>query len=373
MKQYIWQLSQWTNFFWDEKRLLPLISSARLKQGRLIQKIQNLLESEAINAEAIIWETETIKTAQIEGEIYDPKSVRSSINRHLGLAYAGLPKTERHIEGLVEVLFDATLHHDQPLTRSRLYSWHAALFPTGYSGLIKIQVGQFRTDKTGPMQVISGPIGKEQIHYEAPAANKVPKEIETFLNWWKISQNHVDGIIRAGIAHFYFITIHPFDDGNGRIARALADMALAQDDKLTKRYYSLSTEIVKDKKKYYAILEQSQQGRTDITDWLVWFINCFSQALDASENLLANIFLKTEFWKKHGNTDFNFRQKKVINILLDAGKGNFIGGLTTRKYVGLTKTSRATAIREINDLLSKQILTQNAAKGRSVNYDLNFG
>jgi len=247
-----------------------------------------------------------------------------------------------------------------------LLSWHSALFPTKYSGLTKIRVGKFRNDATGPMQVVSGPIGKEKIHYQAPKATLIPKEIKKFLNWWEVTKQSTDGIIRAGIAHFYFITIHPFDDGNGRIARALTDMALAQDDKLAKRYYSLSNEIVSQKQIYYKTLEQSQKGSLDITNWLIWFIKCFSRALHTSEDLLKNIFLKTKFWNQHHNKEINSRQRKILNKLLEIENSH----LTTRKYTSITKTSRATAIREINDLLTKKILIPNQGKGRNVNYSL---
>ena len=295
MTSYIWELPNWPSFYWDEKRLLPTLSRVRLKQGQLIQKIQSLLEPDLKQAEAQVFEEETIKTAQIEGEKYNPESVRSSIHRRLGMDYAGLPRTERHIDGLVEVLFDATLNSNQPLTIKRLLSWQAALFPTGYSGLLKIKAGKFRTNTTGPMQVVSGVIGRERVHYQAPPAIRLKKEIEIFLSWWKNSEKSMDGIIRAGIAHLYFVTLHPFDDGNGRIARALTDMAMAKDDKLAKRYYSLSREILNEKKAYYQILEQSQKGNLDLTPWLVWFIDCFSQSLNDSDKLLKNIFVKTAY------------------------------------------------------------------------------
>ena len=365
---YIWQQHNWHNFFWDERVLLPLLSAVRLKQGKLIQQVQTLLDDDRIQAEAVIVAEETLKTAQIEGERYDPQSVRSSVYRHLGLDYSGLPRADRHIDGLVDVLFDATLHFTKPLTKQRLFGWHAALFPTGYSGLYKIETGTFRTDEKGPMQVVSGPAGKETVHYIAPEAQKLPEEMAIFFQWWKESNGTIDGLLRAGIAHFYFVTLHPFDDGNGRIARALTDMALAQDDKLAKRYYSLSREIVKQRKQYYAILEQSQKGDSNITDWLAWFITCFSGALESSEKLLATIFFKTTFWRNHAAVAINSRQRKVLNKLLDTGKDNFIGGLTTRKYMSMTKVSRATAIREINDLVKKSLIVQSEGKGRNVSY-----
>lgn len=371
MTDYIWELKNWPKFKWDETMLLPSLSAARLRQGKLIQKILGLLELDSKQAEACIFEVEALKTTQIEGEKYSPELVRSSIHRRLGLDYAGLPRTERHIDGLVEVLFDATRHYNKILTVQRLCGWQAALFPTGYSGFQKIAAGKFRNDIGGPMEVVSGSIGRERVHYQAPPADKISHEIKLFLSWWN-NQSSLDGIIRAGIAHLYFVTIHPFDDGNGRIARALTDMAIAQDDKLNKRYYSLSTEILKDKQTYYKILEESQKGDLDITKWLTWFIDCFSAALINSEKLLENIFNKADFWRIHQMIEISARQKKVINKMLDVGEDNFVGGLTTKKYMGMTGMSRITSIREINDLLLKNILIQNEGKGRNVNYSIKW-
>jgi len=372
MQTYIWQRKKWPHFTWDEQSILPLLSIARLKQGKLIQKVHSLLANDLTRVEAIVLEEETLQTARIEGEKYNPESVRSSIHRRLGLDYAGLPKVEQHIDGLIDVLLDATAHSKSALTVARLQKWQAALFPTGYSGLNKIAAGKFRTDSTGPMQVVSGAIGREKVHFQAPSATVIIQEIKQFLSWWQQSRKVTDGLIRAGVAHFYFITLHPFDDGNGRISRALADMALAQDDGLTKRYYSLSKEILAEKKAYYNVLEQSQKGGLDITNWLVWFLQCFINALDTSEKLLKSIFFKAEFWRQHQQAILTQRQRKVLNVLLDAGRGNFIGGLTTRKYVALTKVSRITAVREINDLLEQKLLTRNQALGRNVSYDLNW-
>ncbi len=369
MHKYIWELPNWRNFSWNEKELLPLISSIRLKQGQLIQKVTDLFKDDLKKAEAIVLEEETLKTARIEGEKYNPESVRSSIHRRLGLDYAGLPRTEKHIDGLVEVLLDATVNHEEPLTENRLFSWHAALFPTGHSGLSKIEVGKYRP---GPMRVVSGPIGREKLHYQAPSAERISKEMNLFFTWWHETKDGLDGIIRAGIAHFYFVTIHPFDDGNGRITRALTDMALAQDDELPSRYYSLSNEIIKKRKEYYNILEKTQKGDDNITNWLLWFTSCVSSALDNSEILLQDIFAKTEFWRKNKDITIGVRQKKVINKMLDAGKNKFKGGLTTRKYMAFTKISRRTAVREIQDLLHKGLLKQNDGRGRSISYDINY-
>jgi Fic family protein len=370
MKKYIWQQKNWPKFTWDESVLLPLVSEARLKQGQLTQQLTDLIDAEQKKAEAIIFETETITTASIEGEKYDPKSVRSSINRRLGLEYAGLPKTQRHIDGLVEVIFDATQNYDHPLDKSRLCSWHASSFPTGYSGLNQIRAGKYRNDKKGPMQVISGPIGTETIHYTAPPATTINSEMKQFLTWWQASIDDIDGILRAGIAHFHFITIHPFDDGNGRIARAITDMALAQDDESGIRYYSMSAEIVNRKREYYQILENSQQSTLDISPWLEWFITTFSSTLDNSKKLLANILSKAAYWRQNSQSGLNQRQVKVINKMLDVGKGNFKGGLTTKKYMNIAKVSRRTAIRDIKELIDQGMIEKNQGKGRNVNYDL---
>lgn len=373
MQKYIWQQAKWPHFNWDKSTLLPLIAKARLKQGKLIQQLVDLQNPEKNKARAEIFTKETITTAAIEGEHYDPNSVRSSINRRLGLDYAGLPKTQRHVEGLIEVIFDATHNYNDPLSKSRICGWHAALFPTGYSGIRKIRAGKYRSDKNGPMQVISGPIGKERIHYQAPPAKKLTREMNNFFKWWKKSKNQeIDGIIRAGIAHFYFVTIHPFDDGNGRIARAITDMALAQDDKSDIRYCSMSGEIIKHRKSYYEILELSQKGHDNITQWLQWFIETYIDALDNSQKLLSNIFFKSLYWKKYSQQQLNSRQIKVINKMLDIGKGNFKGGLTTKKYINIARTSRRTAVRDIQDLLEKGLIKKNQGKGRGVNYDINW-
>lgn len=372
MHKYIWQQSNWPSFTWDEKALLPLLSQIKLIQGQLTQKLSTLLEEDLVQSQAIILEQETLHTAAIEGEKYNPESIRSSIHKRLHLQTAGLPRiTDRHIDGLIDVIIDATTHPDQPLTLSRLYTWHASLFPTGYSRLTKIRVGKFRNDANGPMQVVSGSIGHEKIHFTAPPALHLKSEMSQFLSWWRKSNQGVNGIIRAGIAHLYFVTLHPYDDGNGRLARVLADMALSQDDTFSHRYYSMSQAILSQKKDYYNILEKSQKGDLDITTWLLWFTRCLLLALNNSNLLLKNIFVKASFWQKNYHTPLNQRQQKVINKMLDAGQGNFVGDLTTRKYIGINHNiSRRTAIREIQDLIQKELLSQNPGRGRSVSYDL---
>jgi Fic family protein len=314
-------------------------------------------------------EEDAIQTSAIEGENLDRESVRSSVAMHLGLPTAGLKPIDRATNGLVEVLLDATHNYDTPLLKKRLWDWHAALFPSSQSGLHPIVVGAWRK---APMQVVSGPYGRQKVHFEAPPPERLDTEMASFLNWWDNSQTMLDGIIRAALAHLYFVTIHPFDDGNGRLARALADMALAQDENTGRRYYSLSSQIMKERNYYYVILEKTQAGDGECTQWLLWFISCLERALLAAEVTLQAILFKTNFWKHHVETIINERQKKVLNRLLDAGKDGFEGGLSTRKYMGMVKVSRATAWREIEDLLQKQMLRPLPGKGRSTAYEINW-
>ncbi len=368
--KYIWELKEWPNFKWKSDDIINSLSRARLAQGKLISKIAGLGFDYKQKSRAEILTEETMKTAAIEGVWFDREAVRSSIARKLGLPFAGLKNPDRNADGLIEMLLDATDKYDQPLTLSRIKSWQAALFPTGYSGLIKIDAGNWRSKN--PMQVVSGRLTKETVHYEAPPCERIPSEMKLFMKWWKNEKGALDGLLRAGIAHIYFVTIHPFEDGNGRVARALTDMALAQDEEISQRYYSFSSRIMAERKAYYDILERSQKGSMDITHWLEWFLNCFIHALEDSEDSIVNILQKSLFWQRHAQTAFNENQKKVLNRLLDAGPGGFEGGLSTRKYVSMTKLSRATAYREIADLVEKKVLKQNRAKGRSVSYDLIF-
>jgi len=367
--KYIWQSHSWPKLTWDSDVLLSLLGRARLLQGSLLGRVKRLGFQLGEEAQADILTEEAIKTAAIEGERLNPQMVRSSVARHLGLREAGLIATTRSVDGLVEVILDATQKYNKPLSTERLKGWHAALFPSGYSGLHKIRVGQWRGKE--PMQVVSGPMGKERIHFEAPAGERVDAEMRQFLRWWEASRKETDGILRAGLAHLYFVTIHPFEDGNGRIARALTDMALAQDEKLNVRYYSLSSQIMEERKGYYDILEKTTKSDSmDVTKWLVWFLECFERAIQRSDKIIGNVLGKADFWQEHAQTGLNERQKKVLNRMLEAGAGGFEGGLTTRKYVSIVKVSRATAFREIADLLDKEILRQLPGKGRSVHYDL---
>ncbi len=368
MIRYIWQSESWPDFIWDSARLIEPLSQCRLLQGKLLGRLASINTEMKLEACAELLVEETVHTAFIEGEMLNRSSVRSSVFRRLGLDAGGLPLPERHVDGLVQILMDATEKHDVPLTPGRLKSWQAAMFPTGYSGLCRIIAGDWRGP--GTMAVMSGPVGREKIHYEAPPHDRVEREMADFLDWWQKSLKTCDGILRAGTAHFRFVTIHPFEDGNGRIARAITDMAMAQDENLRQRFYSLSARITEERENYYSILEKTQKGNGDITGWLEWFLNCFSGAIRKSEQTLEKLFAKSAFWKIHAQTILNARQQKVISRLLDSGRHGFEGGLTTRKYAGMTKTAKATAQRDIRDLVEKKILAANTGGGRSASYDL---
>jgi Fic family protein len=371
MQKWIWQKEHWPRFTWQADALLPLISKARLVQGKLLAQVNGIGFELGREASADVLTEEAMKTSEIEGEVLNRDSVRSSVAKHLGLSTLGLPEPGRAIDGLVDVLVDATRNYSKPLTPERLKSWQAALFPTGRSGLFSIRTGEWRASEE-PMQVVSGGMGQERVHFEAVPGLSVEKEMEQFLAWWEFSNGQEDGLVRTGIAHFYFVTIHPFEDGNGRIARALTDMALAQDEKIPIRFYSLSSQIMKERKHYYDILERCQKGDLDITAWLSWFLGCYTRALDGAIKLVAKVLVKATFWQHFGHVSLNERQRKVINLLLNAGVGGFEGGLTTRKYVSIAKASRATAFREIDDLVEKGLLVQNPTKGRNTSYDLNW-
>jgi Fic family protein len=369
MPHYIWQRPAWPDFKWQSDLLLAPLGRARLRQGKLLSKALALGFDLGQQAQVEILTEEAVKTAAIEGESLDRGSVRSSAARRLGLPTAGLPAAPRQVEGLVEVLLDATRNYHEPLTAERLKGWQAALFPTGYSGMHRVRSGDWRGEET-PMQVVSGPIGRETVHYEAPPGARIPAEVDGFLAWWMKSREAMDGLLRAGVAHFRIVTIHPFEDGNGRIARALTDMALAQDEDLPARFYSLSSQIMAERDAYYAVLEKVQKGDGDITAWLEWFLGCFERAVERSEDLLAGVLLKARFWQRHAGAGISERQRKVLNRLLDAGPGGFEGGLTTRKYAGLAGVSKPTAQREIADLVGKGMLRPNPGGGRSTSYDV---
>ena len=370
--KYIWQTKSWPDFTWDSDKLLKPLGNIRFSQGSLITQIRELGFEIQQTARADILVEEALKTSAIEGEKIDPDAVRSSVGRRLGLPDAGLKDVrDQKADGLVEILLDATVNYSQKLTPERIWGWHAALFPTGYSGMVKISVGRWRNDKEGPMQVVSGPIGRGKVHFEAPPAIKLEKEMQAFISWIN-GKSHLDGIIRAGLAHIWFVTIHPFDDGNGRIARTLTDMLLARDENNPKRFYSLSSQIMADRNDYCEILKTTQTGTGDITDWLKWFLECMNRAILNSNTLLEKIMIKARFWKEFAQTRLHERQTKVINRLLDAGADGFKGGLKNKKYMGIAHTSRATAQRELADLVKKDILIKRPGGGRSASYDLDW-
>jgi Fic family protein len=364
--QYIWQRQNWPQLTWDAEKFLCLLGECRQLQGRLLGAVAALGFDLENQAQAEFFTEEILQTSAIEGEQLDVRSVRSSVARKLGLSAAGLP-VDRRIDNLMAVLLDATRNHSAPLTSERLWGWHAALFPTGYSGFHKIQVGAWRKSPE-PMRVVSGPVGKERIHYEAPPADILDDEMNRFFFWWNESQGTIEGIIRAAIAHFRFVAIHPFDDGNGRIARALTDMALAQSDRQQIRYYSLSRQIMAERESYYKILEDVSKGNGDITGWLLWFLGCFKRAVVHSETIFSGVFSKVRFWQQHTHSPMTERQKKVINRILDE-PGGFQGKLTTRKYASITKVSPATAYRELDQLHAMGVLRR-TGKGRSVAYEI---
>ena len=363
---YIHQQNEWPHFRWDESRLLPLLTTVRHRQGRLLGQMEGLgfhLRDEA-NLESLT--REVIGSSAIEGEKLDTEEVRSSIARRLGIPHAGTTHVGRHVEGVVEMMLDATRNFRMPLTAERLCSWHAALFPTGRSGMQRITVGAWRTGELGAMQVVSGAMGREKVHFEAPEADLLDKEISRFLEWFEGNES-IDSVIKAAIAHFWFVTIHPFEDGNGRIARAIADMALARADGVADRFYSMSSQIERERRHYYNILESSQRGDMDVTPWLEWFLGCLNRALEAALENLHSILLKARTWEQiNRQGSVNERQQSVINRLLDG----FEGKLSSSKYAKLAKCSQDTALRDIKELLARGILIQDTGGGRSTSYSL---
>jgi Fic family protein len=362
--KYSYQLNAWPNFTWDSDHLSKLLTEVHHHQGRLLGKMENLgfkLQREA-TLETIT--LDVIKSSEIEGEILNPDEVRSSVARHLGMDIAGLIPSDRNVEGVVDMMIDATQNYHYPLSDERMFGWHAALFPTGRSSMNRIAVGRWRDNAMDdPMQVISGPMGRETVHFQAPDSHVVPGEMKTFLDWFN-SENYLDPILKAAIAHLWFVTIHPFDDGNGRIARAITDLQLARADDSMQRFYSMSTQIRKERREYYAILQQTQRD-LDITKWLEWFLHCLNRAILVTGETLSVIIKKAKFWEKHATTTFNARQVLMLNKLLD---GIFFGKLTSSKWAMITKTSPDTAIRDINDLLNRGVISKEGAGGRSTSY-----
>ncbi len=364
---YIWQNPDWPEFTWDEKTLTPLLTQLSREQGRLLGKMEALgfeLRSEA-HLSALT--EDVIKSSEIEGEELERDQVRSSIARRLGMDIKGLVASDRDVEGVVEMMLDATGKYDQPLTKQRLFDWHASLFPTGRSAMQKILVGKWRDDHDGPMQVVSGPLGKEKVHYEAPAVDRIEKEMKRFFKWFE-RKNNIDPLLFASLAHLWFVTIHPFEDGNGRIARAIADMALARSEKIGQRFYSMSAQIRLERKLYYEMLEHTQKGTLDITRWQQWFLTCLLGAINGTDDILSNVMCKSRFWDRNKKTLFNVRQNKVLNKLLDGFEGN----LSTSKWAKLAKCSQDTAYRDILDLIDKGVLKKEPGGGRSTSYSLEY-
>lgn len=367
MRRWIWQHLSWPHFTWDEATVFSALARTRLAQGRALGALGVLDNQLELEAEFSVLVEDSLKTSAVEGERLNPGAVRSSVARQLGIPWSAPTPAPRAVEGLVELLVDATRHHNKPLTLKRLLGWQAALFPTGYSGLIKIRVGKLRGP--APMRVVSGAVGRETLHFEAPPRDRLSAELHAFLRWFA-EKNSTDGLVRAGLAHLWFVTIHPFEDGNGRIARAIGDMALAQDEQRTSRAFSVSAQIAKARDAYYNTLEHTQRGDLDVTEWLVWFLTQVETAARTSQTIVAHTLAKARFWLRYQQQSMNDRQRKVLNRLLDSGPSQFEGGMTTRKYRHLTKTSRATAYRELSDLVEKGCLAPLKGAGRSSAYDL---
>jgi Fic family protein len=363
---YIHENADWPDLKWNDMKLLPLLAEVRHRQGRLLGRMESLGFRLRAEASLTMLTADVIKSSAIEGEWLDAEQVRSSIARRLGLDFGGNVKAGRDVEGVVEMMLDATQKYAEALTAERLFGWHASLFPTGRSGMRRITVGAWRPADIGPMQVVSGPMGRERVHFEAPASYRLEHEVSAFLEWFEAA-NGIDPVLKAGIAHFWFVTIHPFEDGNGRISRAIADMALARAEGTIERFYSMSTQIEATKKQYYLSLEQSQKGGMDITSWLEWFLSCLGRAVAGAEDGLANVLRKAKVWERiNSQAPVNDRQRNVINRLLD----DFEGKLSTSKYAKLAKCSTDTALRDIGILVKQGILIQDAGGGRNTSYHL---
>lgn len=364
-KKYIYQQREWPKFHWNQAKIATLLAKVHKLQGQLMGSMKALgfeLQEQAMLSTLT---QDVVKSSEIEGEMLNQSQVRSSIARRLGIPISTTVPSNYQVEGVVEMMLNATQHFDEPLNKTRLLGWHAALFPTGLSGLYKIKVAEWRDDSNGPMQVVSGAYGHEKVHYEAPEAKNLDKEMKRFLVWFN-KETDMDPVIKAAIAHFWFVTIHPFEDGNGRIARAIADLALARSDGSKQRFYSMSAQIKKERNAYYDCLEKTQKGSLDLTGWLEWFLNCMERALIDAKNIYIDVMQKTHFWQKHQIENFNTRQRIILNKLLDG----FEGKLTSSKWAKITKCSQDTASRDIQDLVEREILIKDVAGGRSTNYFL---
>jgi Fic family protein len=362
---YIHELKDWPRFHWSAEKLAEPLASVRHQQGRLIGHMEALgfnLQQEAVLQTLT---ADVLKSSEIEGEKLDAEQVRSSIARRLGMDIGALKPADRNVEGVVEMMLDGTRHYNQPLTAERLLAWHASLFPTGRSGMTRIRAGAWRDDSTAPMQVVSGPMGKEHVHFEAPKADRLVGEMGSFLNWFE-GNDPIDPVLKAGLAHLWFVTIHPFDDGNGRIARAIADMALARSENSPQRFYSMSAQIRQERNAYYDVLEATQKGTMDVTPWMEWFLGCLGRAIEEAQVTLSAVLGKARFWERMRGVQLNDRQRLVVNRLLDG----FEGKLTTSKYAKVAKCSQDTAHRDILALVDHGVLVRNPEGGRSTSYSL---
>lgn len=367
-KRYVWQSHDWPHWLYDRKRLAPLLAEVHRAGGHLLGRMHGLGMDLRDQATLRVLTEDVLKTSEIEGERLNPESVRSSIARRLGVDIGALTPSDRNVDGVVDMVLDATQRHSAELTADRLFAWHAALFPTSYSGLTRIRVGDWRDDAQGPMQVVSGPIHRQKVHYEAPPANRLAAEMADFLLWFNADQ-HDDPVVKAGLAHLWFVTIHPFEDGNGRIARAVGDMALARADGSAQRFYSLSAQIQREREDYYERLEATQKGDLDVTDWLEWFLNALLQALQGAEETIASVLLRARFWQQCAGVPLNERHIKLLNKLLDG----FDGKLTSSKWAAIAKCSQDTALRDITELLERGVLKKSDSGGRSTSYELVSG
>lgn len=362
---YVWQSPTWPQWRYNASALMPVLAQVHQALGQLLGRMRDQGVGSQAHAMLEALTEDVLKTSEIEGEHLNPNTVRSSIATRLGVDIGALAPADRHVDGVVEMILDATRSYHTPLTAQRLTAWHTELFPTEQSTLTTIRVGAWRDDSEGPMQVVSGPVYRRRVHYEAPSADRLPVEIANFLLWFETGQE-LDPLIKAGLAHLWFVTIHPFDDGNGRIARAIGDLALARADQSTQRFYSLSAQIQKERKDYYALLEKTQKGNLEATEWLNWFLACLLRALQEADHVLSKVLFKANFWRRWAGTPLNTRQSKVINRLLDG----FEGQLNNKKWAALGKCSSDTALRDINDLIALGILRRTEQGGRSTNYAL---
>ncbi|MGO8918652.1 MAG: Fic family protein [Stellaceae bacterium] len=364
MATYIHQRRDWPKFRWARESLVGRRGAVRYLQGQLVGRMASLgfEVREAATLQSLT--EEVLKSSEIEGERLDRDRVRSSLARRLGIDIGALAPVDRHVDGVVQMMLDATRNHEEPLTAARLFGWHAALFPSGHSGMSKITVGAWRTDRSGPMQIVSGPVGRERVHYEAPAAIRLEQEMQEFIAWF--NRDDLDPVLKAGLAHLWFVTIHPFDDGNGRIARALADLMLARSENSAQRFYSMSAQIQQERNDYYGILELTQKGDLDVTLWLDWFLGCLGRAIERAQTISAGVLRKARFWDRHAGAALNERQRAMLNRLLDG----FEGKLTSSKWAMITKASPDTALRDIDGLIKLGILVKDAPGGRSTSYSL---